>query len=135
MTDVSCQLGTFGEDAFFVRDPTLLQVIVFHPGTATTGALLQAIDEEIGRLAADGPDRQELARVVNTSSADLWRSLDSLMDRAHIFASVETIHGRAELVEELAPRLATVKVADVAEAASDLLSQHRAVLELQPAGN
>jgi predicted Zn-dependent peptidase len=73
--------------------------------------------------------------VVNTSSADLWRSLDSLMDRAHIFASVETIHGRAELVEELAPRLAAVKAADVAEAAADLLSQHRALLELQPAGN
>ena len=36
VTDVSCQLGTFGDDAFFVRDPTLLQVIVFHPGTATT---------------------------------------------------------------------------------------------------
>jgi len=135
VTDVSCQLRTFGDDAFFVRDQTLLQVIVFHPGTATTSALLQAIDEEIGRLAEDGPDRQELARVVNTSSADLWRSLDSLMDRAHIFASVETVHGRAELVEELASRLAAVKVADVAEAASDLLSQHRAVLELQPAGN
>ena len=73
--------------------------------------------------------------MVNTSSADLWRSLDSLMDRAHIVASVETVHGRAELVEELAPRLAAVKAADVAGAATDLLSQHRAVLELQPAGN
>ena len=135
MTDVSCQLGTFGDDAFFVRDPTLLQVVVFHPGTATTSALLQAIDEEIGRLAEDGPDRQELARVVNTSSADLWRSLDSLMDRAHIFASVETIHGQAELVEELPSRMAAVKAADVAAAAADLLSQHRAVLELEPAGN
>ena len=135
VTDVSCQLGTFGQDAFFVRDPTLLQVIVFHPGTATTEALLGAIDEEIGRLAHDGPDRKEHARVVATSSADLWRSLDSLMDRAHIVASVETIHGRAELVEELAPRLGAVKVADVARAAADLLSQHRAVLELQPAAN
>ncbi len=135
VTDVSCQLGTFGDDAFFVRDPTLLQVVVFHPGTATTSALLQAIDEEIGRLAEDGPDRQELARVVNTSSADLWRSLDSLMDRAHIFASVETIHGQAELVEELPSRMAAVKAADVAAAAADLLSQHRAVLELEPAGN
>jgi predicted Zn-dependent peptidase len=135
VTDVACMLGTFGQDAFFTRDPTLLQVIVFHPGTASTGALLEAIDQEIGRLADDGPDRRELARVVATSSADLWRSLDSLMDRAHIFASVETVHGRAELVEELAPRLAAVTVADVAGAAADLVSQHRAVLELQPAGH
>ncbi len=135
VTEVGCQLGTFGQDAFFVRDPTLLQVIAFHPGTATTEALLEAIDEEIGRLANDGPDRRELARVVATSSADLWRSLDSLLDRAHIVASVETIHGRAELVEELAPRMGAVKAADVAEAAADLLGQHRAVLELQPAAS
>ena len=135
VTDVSCQLGTFGQDAFFVRDPTLLQVIAFHPGTATTEALIEDIDEEIDRLASDGPDRRELARVVAGSAADLWRSLDSLLDRVHIVASVETIHGRAELVEELASRLAAVSAPDVAAAAADLLGQHRAILELQPAAN
>jgi predicted Zn-dependent peptidase len=135
VTEVACQLGTFGQDTFFVRDPTLLQVIAFHPGTATTEALIEVIDEEIERLANDGPDRRELARVVATSSADLWRALDSLLDRAHIVASVETIHGRAELVEELAPRMGAVKPADVAEAAADLLGQHRAILDLQPAAS
>jgi predicted Zn-dependent peptidase len=134
VTDVSCGLGTFGEDAFFIRCPALLQIVLYHPGTATTEALLQAIDEEIGRLASDGPTAAELRRVVASSSADLWRSLDSILDRAHIVASVEMVHGRAELVQEVAHRLGAVKAAEVAAAASDLLDQHRAVVELQPGG-
>jgi zinc protease len=132
VTDVGCMLGTFGDDDFFVRDPSLLQVVVFHPGTSTTEALLKAIDEEIGRLASDGPTQEELARVVANSSAEVWRSLDSILSRAHIVASIETVHGSAELIDDLAARLGAVTAADVASAAADLAGQHRAVLELQP---
>ena len=132
VTDVGCMLGTFGDDDFFVRDPSLLQVVVFHPGTATTEALLKAIDEEIGRLASDGPTKEELARVVANSSAEVWRSLDSILSRAHIVGSIETVHGSAELIDDLAARLGAVTSADVASAAADLAGQHRAVLELQP---
>ncbi len=132
VTDVGCMLGTFGDDDFFVRDPSLLQVVVFHPGTSTTEALLKAIDEEIGRLASDGPTKEELARVVANSSAEVWRSLDSILSRAHIVGSIETVHGSAELIDDLAARLGAVTAADVASAAADLAGQHRAVLELQP---
>jgi len=132
VTEVACLLGTFGNDDFLVRDPSLLQVIVFHPGSATTEALLQAIDEEIGRLASDGPTKAELGRIVASSSADVWRSLDSTLNRAHMVASVETIHGDAGLIDELAARISAVGAADVAAAATDLLGQYRAVLELQP---
>jgi zinc protease len=132
VTDVGCLLGTFGEDDFFIRDPTLFQVVVFHPGTATTEALLKAIDEEIERLAGAGPSKEELARVVASSSAELWRSVDSILGRANILGSIETVHSSAELVDDLAGRLAAVTPADVATAAADLAEQHRAVLELQP---
>jgi zinc protease len=132
VTDVGCMLGTFGDDDFFVRDPSLLQVVVFHPGTSTTEALLKAIDEEIGRLASDGPTKEELARVVANSSAEVWRSLDSILSRSHIVGSIETVHGSAELIDDLAARLGAVTAADVASAAADLAGQHRAVLELQP---
>jgi len=111
----------------------LFQVVAFHPGTETAQVLLGTIDEELKKLADDGPSAQELARVVATSSADLYRSLDSLLDRAHVVASLETVHGRAELIDELAPRMGAVSPADVAAAAADLVGQHRAVLELQPA--
>jgi predicted Zn-dependent peptidase len=133
VTDVGCMLGTFGDDDFFVRDPSLFQVVVFHPGAATTELLLKTIDEEIGRLAAEGPTKEELARVVATSSADVWRNLDSILSRSHIVGSLETIHGSAELIDELPARLGAVTPADVAAAAADLSGQHRAILELQPA--
>ena len=133
VTDVGCMMGTFGDDDFFVRDPSLFQVVVFHPGSATTDALVKAIDEEVERLASDEPTKEELARVVASSSAELWRSLDSILNRSHVVGSIETIHGSAELLDELADRLAAVTSADVAAAAADLAGQHRAVLELEPA--
>jgi zinc protease len=133
VTDVGCMLGTFGDDDFFVREPSLFQVVVFHPGAATTDALLKAVDEEIERLATDGPTKEELARVVASSSADLWRSLDSIVNRSHMIGSLETIHEAAELIDELAPRLGAVSAADVAAAAADLAGQPPAILELQPA--
>jgi zinc protease len=133
VTDVGCMMGTFGDDDFFVRDPSLFQIVVFHPGSATTDALVKAIDEEVERLASDGPTKEELARVVASSSAELWRSLDSILNRSHVVGSIETIHGHAELLDELADRLAAVTSADVAAAAADLAGQHRAVLELEPA--
>ena len=133
VTDVGCLLGTFGEDAFFIRDPTLFQVVVFHPGAVTTEALLTAVDEEIERVANDGPTKEELGRVVASSSAEIWRSVDSILGRANILGSIETIHGAAELIDDLAARFAAVTPADIAAAAADLAGQHRAVFELQPA--
>lgn len=133
VTDVGCILGTFGEDDFYIRDPSLFQVVVFHPGTTTTEVLVKAIDEEIERLADGGPTEEELTRVVASSSAEVWRGLDSILGRANVIASVETVHGSAELIDELAARLARVTPADVAAAAGDLAGQHRAVLDLQPA--
>ncbi len=107
-TEVACLLGTFGADDFFIREPSLFQVVVYHPGVVTTDILLRTINEEVSRLASDGPTREELRRVVATSAADVWRSLDSTLDRAHIVASLETVHGRAELIDELADRMAAV---------------------------
>jgi zinc protease len=133
VTDIGCQLGTFGADAFFVRDPTLFQVVAYHPGVATGEELVRVVDQELARLAGDGPDADELRRVVATSSADLWRSLGSIPDRAVTLGAVEAVHGRAELVYELASRLGEVRAADVATAAAALHGQHRALLEVAPA--
>ncbi|MGO9910530.1 MAG: insulinase family protein, partial [Acidimicrobiales bacterium] len=55
-----------------------------------------------------------------------------VLERTLSLACVETIHGRAELVAELPDRLTAVEPAAVAASASELLGQHRALLELQP---
>jgi zinc protease len=131
-TDVSCMLGTFGSDAFSMRDPMLFQVLVFHPGAAGTDDLLEAVDEELSRVAADGPTADELERVAASAASSHWRGLDEVLGRAVGFASVEAVHGRCELVGELPDRLAAVTAEQVAGAAADLVGQHRCVVELLP---
>ena len=116
------------------RDPSLLQVVVYHPGTATTEALTGAIDQEIERLASDGPTESELRRVVATSTADVWRGLDSVLDEPVRSLRSKRSMGRAELIDEIAQRLGRVTPADLASAAADLAGQYRAIIELQPAG-
>jgi predicted Zn-dependent peptidase len=132
VTDVGCILGTFGSDTFFMRDPVLFQIVVFHPGIATTDALQAAIDDELEQLAQDGPTSDELVRVAAGLVAGHWRSIDPVLERTLSLASIETIHGRAELVAELPDLLASVEPGAIAAAAADLLAQHHAILELQP---
>jgi predicted Zn-dependent peptidase len=121
-------------DTFYMRDPVLFQIVVFHPGVATTDELQDVIDNELERLAGDGPSPEELARVAAGLAASHWRSVDPVLERTLSLASVATIHGRAELVAELPDLLAAVEPAAIAAAAADLLNQHRALLELVPGG-
>lgn len=133
-TDVSSYLGIFGADSFFMRDPVLLQIVVNHPGIATTDVIIAAIGEELARLAEQGPTRDELARVAVGSASAFWRALDPIMERAVTLASLEVVHGRAELAFKLPHRIGAIGSAEVAAAARDLASQHTAVVEIRPAG-
>jgi predicted Zn-dependent peptidase len=134
VTDVACLLGVFGNDTFMMRDPVLFQVVVFHPGVASTDALLAVVDEELERLAADGPSEDELARASASAASSYWRALDQVLNRATALADAEVVHGRAELVSEIPGLVASVGRQAVAAAAADLVHQYRAVVELQPGG-
>ncbi|MGO9913005.1 MAG: M16 family metallopeptidase, partial [Acidimicrobiales bacterium] len=81
VTDVGCILGTFGDDSFFMRDPVLFQVVVFHPGVATTDELRGVIDSELAQLASEGPTADELVRVAAGLVAGHWRSIDPVLER------------------------------------------------------
>jgi zinc protease len=131
-TDVACLIGTFGHDTYSMRDPMLFQILVFHPGSATTDELLGTIDEELHRLADEGPTTDELERVAASAAASHWHGIDEILGRALGLATVEVVHGRAELVGELPERLAAVKAEAVASAAASLLDQPRCIVELVP---
>jgi predicted Zn-dependent peptidase len=132
VTDLGCVLGYFGGDGFTMHDPVLFQIVMFHTGVATTDALLAVVDAELDRLARHGPDADELQRVAAVVAAAHWRELDSVLNRALSLAGAEVVHSRAELVAELPSVLAGAGAEAVAKAAADLLSQHRAILELRP---
>ncbi|MGA8296515.1 MAG: pitrilysin family protein [Acidimicrobiales bacterium] len=132
VTDVGCQLGVFGEDAIFMRDPMLFQVVVHHPGVKRTAQIIGVIDEEMTRLANDGPTEDELERVAIKWRSGFFRALDSLLQRSVSLACLEVIHGRAELIDEIPAKVSEISAGDVALAAADLSSQRQAVVEIRP---
>jgi predicted Zn-dependent peptidase len=133
VTDISAYVGQFG-DAFDERDPTALTISARHPATTQLDAIVRPIDEELARIAEDGLERGELDRVRARLVSVLLRDLDPVISRTLEFAKFELLHGRAELIAELPPRLAAVTDADVRAAATDLRPDNRAVLELVAGG-
>ncbi len=134
VTDVGCMIGQFGGDNMLMRDPALFQVVVNHPGRATTDEIVSVIGEELSRLAETGPTEDELGRVEASFAGAYWKGVDSVMERSVAFASLEAVHGRAELLSELPDLLARVEPSSVQAAAADLASQSAAVVEVVPAG-
>ena len=128
---VGGMIGTFG-DPFDVRDPTMLQLLAYHPG-GTADQVLAAIDEEVARIVEDGIDDEELHRVQTSLISAHLRRLDNLLQRSMFMATLEQQRSRAELVNELPELLAAVEAdAVVAAAAEWLRGDRRAVLEVRP---
>jgi zinc protease len=129
----SSYVGLFG-DPFDVRDATLLTTQVHHPTSVSPETVLAAVTDEIGRVAEDGVEAEELRRVQARAEAQLLRQADSVLGRTLGFAAAQLVHGRAELAGELAARLAAVTPEQVRTAARGLDPGTAAVLELRAAG-
>ncbi|SHG37350.1 M16 family metallopeptidase [Streptoalloteichus hindustanus] len=132
VTEVSAGCGLFSPlDA---RDPDTFTVTAIFPPAVAPDRVLTALDEELERLAGDGPDADELARVTARWVAGLHREHDRLVSRTLAFGAMELLHGRAELIGELPRRIAAVTAADVAAAAKAMRPDSRAVLTVVPQG-
>ncbi|HEV7534547.1 MAG TPA: pitrilysin family protein [Acidimicrobiia bacterium] len=130
---VGGMLGTFG-DPFDVRDPTMLQLLAYHP-PGGVDPLLDAIDEEVAAVAAGDATEEEVDRVVTTMTAQTIRRLDDIMSRALAAAVLEQQRSRAEVLSELPGLLAAVTPDDITRVASQWLKPNsRAVLEVVPGG-
>lgn len=130
--EVGGSMGAFGEP-FEMRDPTLLEILAWHPG-ATVEAVLDAIDSEIDKVAA-GVGAEEVERVVASMVSSHLRQLDNVLQRAMVVGMLEQQRHHAELVNELPAMLGAVAPDDVAGAAERWLrGPGRAVLEVVPGG-
>ncbi|HVM64399.1 MAG TPA: pitrilysin family protein [Acidimicrobiales bacterium] len=128
--DVGAAVGSFG-DPYEMRDPTSLQILVWHPGV-TADEVLTVIDEEVDRLVED-LDGAEVQRVVTGMVSGHLRHLDNVLQRAMEIGMVEQQRGRAELVNELPVLLGDVTASAVAAVADRWLRKTgRAVLEVVP---
>jgi predicted Zn-dependent peptidase len=133
VTDIGTGCGVLGSP-LDARDPDTFTVTAIHPGDVEPDRVLGVLDEELDRLAGQGPDADELARVTARWAAGLHRDHDRIVSRTLAFGSLELMHGRPELVAELPDRVAAVSAADVSAAAKSMRPDGRAVLILKPAG-
>jgi len=132
-TSVSGYLGFMG-DPFDVRDPTAFLLQVHYPPQVTADTIVSTIDEELARLANDGLQPGELARIQARLAAHLLREVDAVLGRTLRMAVLEQQRGRAELINELPRLLAAVTAEQVVAAAATLRPQRRAILEIVPGG-
>ncbi|HEX3790704.1 MAG TPA: pitrilysin family protein [Pseudonocardiaceae bacterium] len=133
VVDVSTGCGLFGAP-LDARDPDTFTATMIHPGEIGSDRLLGVLDEELDRLAGQGPDAEELSRVTARWTAALHREHDRIMSRTLSYGSFELLYGRPELGSELPGRVAAITEADVAAAAKSLRPDARAVLVLEPGG-
>jgi len=130
--DVGGTVGAFG-DPWEMRDPTMLQLLAWHPG-APVEAVLAGIDTEVGSVAA-GVGTAEVKGVVTSMVSDHLRQLDNVLQRATVIGLLEQQRGQAELVNDIPGLLGAVTATGVAAAAEKwLLRSGRAILEVVPGG-
>ena len=109
-----------------------MTIAVFSPRHDDLPRVLDTVDAELARLAADGPGAGELERVRTKFVASLLRDLDSVINRTLTYAKFELIHGAAERVGELPALFAEVTEDDIRAAAAALRPDSRAVVDLVP---
>jgi predicted Zn-dependent peptidase len=133
VTDIGVYLGEFG-DPFEERDPTSLTISAHYPDPRSLAAILQAVDEELARVADDGLAAGELDRVRTRLASVLLRELDSVLGRTLALAKFEVVFGSAELATAVFEQLAAVSEDAIRQAAATLRPDRRAVLELVAGG-
>jgi zinc protease len=132
VTEIGAGCGLFGAP-LDARDPDTFTISAVHPSSVDVETVLTATNEEIARLAADGPDPDELARVTARWAATVFREHDRLVSRTMAIGAFELLHGRAELISELPAMVAAMEPGQVAKAAAALRPDSRAVLIVEPA--
>ncbi|GAA2332778.1 pitrilysin family protein [Saccharopolyspora halophila] len=131
VVDVHAGAGLMGAP-LDARDPDTFTFTAIHTPDVGVDRVIGAIDEELDKLASDGPSEDELQRVTARWAASLHREHDRVVSRTLDLGSAELLHGRAEMVSELPDRIGRIRAADVSAAAKAMRADARAVLEIEP---
>jgi predicted Zn-dependent peptidase len=114
------------------RFPQLFQVDATPLAPHTTTELEEAIYEEIGRIATEGPSERELVRVRNQVEAGNVRRLLSNLGLAFQIAESTTLTGDWRDTFRLAERIGGVSAEDVRRVAARYLTrENRTVATLR----
>ena len=128
------QVGTALEAGF---DPGLAWVYAIVPPGGDVATTERLIDEEIARLAKDGPTPAELGKARNQVLAGFWRGLETISGKAQALGTYEVLHGDYRKLFDVPTEYEGITAEDVRQAAATVLrSDNRTVgiLESPPTG-
>lgn len=114
------------------REMPLFNIIAMPSEGVDTADLQAAIQAEIADIAANGVNRQELARVKNRAAATEIYARDSMTSRASLMGRLETRGFKYTDEAELRRRLLAVTAADVRAAARLLTPARETVVVVYP---
>lgn len=120
--------------AWEYNGPTLFTVFALYKPDSDADAVLKAVDEEIAKVAEQGVDAANLARVKTQLLAEWYGGLEMFMDRADTLAKLQTLWGDAEVANRIPGWIEAVSSADVQRAARTYLTTaNRTVIDRKPA--
>ena len=125
------------QDAFAYQGSQLLGSL-FHVGATakperTLDEIQRAVDDELARLAGDGPSAAEVDRARNTHLSDFYKSLDHLQTRADLLNHYQFLLGTPGGVARDVARYEAATPATVRDAFASVLAKRHLAMRTVPA--
>ncbi|MDQ1345660.1 MAG: zinc protease [Pseudomonadota bacterium] len=125
------QVGTSLDQGF---DPGLAWIYAIVPPGFDAAKTERLIDEEIARIAKEGPTAGELAKARNQALAGFWRGLETISGKAQALGDYEVFHGDYRKLFDAPSQYESITADDVRQAAATVLrAGNRTVGVLEPA--
>src|SRR5207248_2627383 len=116
------------------RGPSTLYVFAIPKPGHSTGAIRSTIQEEIKRLATEGPSPDEMEKLRNTLLNDTVRNRQSTLYRAQRLAEFTLYDGDPDIVNTELERYLAVTPDEIKSAVSRyLLTDNHSIMEVVPA--
>jgi predicted Zn-dependent peptidase len=121
-------------DSWTFNGPTLLTLFALYKPTTDAGAVVEAVDAEVRKIAAQGVAAPELERIKTKMRSDFYSNLELFIYRADAIALAQLLGGDAGFLNEIPARIDAVTSADVQRVASTyLVAANRTVVDRKPA--
>jgi zinc protease len=117
-------------------DPGLAWIYAIVPPGGNVGRTEALIDEEIARLAKEGPTATELTKARNQALVGFWRGLETISGKAQALGDYEVFHGDHRKLFDAPAEYESITAEEVRQAAVTVLRRENrtvGVLESAPA--